>query len=258
MTVDLRIVDRVAQITLNRPEAHNAITLAMRQTLRDVWRQIDEQEQVLVVVLTGAGDRAFCTGADLAAGTPHDASFAAQTFGNQTSEHLLSGMAIDKPIVCAVNGFAIGGGLEIAMACDIRIAAEHAEFGMSEARIGSMPGSGGSQLLPRLVGRSMAMQMLLTGDRIDASTALRCGLVSEVVPADRLMDRAMELAGKIAANAPLSVRAIKRVVNQGIEAPLPSALDLERYAFGLLRETQDRQEGRAAFRERRAARFVGR
>lgn len=258
VSVDLCIGDRVATITLNRPAALNALTGEMRASLRDAWRAVDGDEDVLAVVLTGAGDRSFCTGADLKDAAQHGDSFVQQTFGDPASQHLLSGMGIDKPIICAINGYAIGGGLEIAMACDIRIAADHAEFGMPEPRVGSMPGSGGTQLLPRLVGRSMAMHMLLTGDRIDAATALRCGLVGEVVAGDRLADRAMEVARRIASNAPLSVRAIKAMVLRGSDAPLDSALAMERYAFGLLRDSDDRQEGREAFREKRAPRFRGR
>jgi (E)-benzylidenesuccinyl-CoA hydratase len=152
----------------------------------------------------------------------------------------------------------MGGGMELALACDIRIASANAQFALSEVKVGSMPGSGGTQRLPRAVSLSNAMLMLLTGDRIDAQEAYRIGLVSKVVPLAQLMPAALEIAGKIAANAPLSVRAVKRLVRQGMDMPLSHAIDVERYAFGLLYNSEDRVEGRKAFSEKRKPDYKGR
>lgn len=250
--------ENVATLTLNRPEAMNAIDPELRAALREAWNQVQRDDQIRAVILTGAGERAFCTGADLKKTMPPKESFAELTFGRSESDHLLVGMDVDKPVVCAINGMAMGGGLEIAMACDIRIACADAKFALPEVRIGSMPGAGGTQNLSRLVGLSSAMLLLLTGDRIDAVEALRIGLVSRVLPAADLMDGARELAARIAANAPLSVRAIKRVARDGLEMPLQAAIRAERLAFGLLRDTEDRIEGRKAFQEKRPPVYKGR
>lgn len=257
MTLDIAVSDRIAYITLNRPEAMNAIDPDLRTQLKQAWRQIGEDDEILVAVLTGAGDRAFCAGSDLKKTPPQTLSEAATAFGSGESDHLLAGLDTDKPIICAVNGYAIGAGLEIALAADIRIAAHHAKFGLTEARIGSIPGAGGTQRLPRVVGQSMAMHMMLTGDLIDAETALRIGLVSEVVPSGELADRASELATLISQNAPLSVRAIKRLVYRGQDMPLDTAVEMERFVFGLLRDTADRAEGRLAFQEKRPPEYRG-
>ena len=189
---------------------------------------------------------------------PPKESFAQMTFGHAQTNHLLTGMEMDKPIIGAINGYAMGGGMELALACDVRIASENAQFALSEVRIGSIPGAGGTQYLPRLIGRSDAMLMLLTGDRVDAQEALRIGLVSKVVPAAQLLETALAIATRIAQNAPLSVRAVKRLVREGSALPLDRALALESYVFGLLRDTEDRIEGRRAFQEKRAPVYRGR
>lgn len=250
--------ENVVTLTLNRPEAMNAIDPELRAELRDAWEQIQRDDRIRAVILTGAGERAFCTGADLKKTMPPKESFAELTFGRAESDHLLAGMELDKPIVCAINGMAMGGGLEIAMACDIRIASADAKFSLPEVRIGSMPGAGGTQNLTRLVGLSNSMLLLLTGDRIDAAEALRIGLVSRVLPAEDLMGGAREIASRIASNAPLSVRAIKRVAKDGLDMPLQAAIRAERLAFGLLRDTEDRIEGRKAFQEKRPPVYRGR
>lgn len=251
------VQDGVATVTLNRPEAMNSIDPETRAELRETWTRIAADDAVRCVVLTGSGDKAFCTGSDLKKTMPPKESHAQLTFGGATPAHLLTGMDSDKPLICAVNGYAMGGGMELALACDIRIAADTAQFALSEVRIGSIPGAGGTQRLPRLIARSDAMLMLLTGDRIDAAEALRIGLVSRVVPAAGLMPAALEIARRIAQNAPLSVRAIKRLVRDGLEMPLDKAIQLESYAFGLLRDTEDRIEGRRAFQEKRTPVYRG-
>ncbi len=164
----------------------------------------------------------------------------------------------DKPIICAINGYALGVGLELALACDIRIAVETARFGLPEVRVGSIPGAGGTQRLPRMVGMGDALLMLLTGDHIDSAEALRIGLINRVVPADRLMEEAVGIAGRIAANAPLSVRAVRRLALQGTDLPLEAAIRAERHVWGLLRDTEDRIEGRRAFQQKRKPVYHGR
>lgn len=251
MPILFDVQDHVAVLTLNRPEAMNSIDPETRAELYEAWQRLKHDDDIRIAILTGAGDKAFCTGSDLKKTMPPKESFAELTFGRSHSDHLLSGMDTDKPIICAVNGYAMGGGLELALACDIRIAGENAVFALSEVRIGSIPGAGGTQRLPRAIGVSNAMLMLLTGDRIDAQEALRQGLVSRVVSQETLLSTARDIALRIARNAPLSVRAIKRLVYGGMDTPLPAAMDAERYVFGVLRDTEDRIEGRNAFREKR-------
>ncbi|PLC49356.1 enoyl-CoA hydratase [Pollutimonas subterranea] len=258
MSLIFEVVDNVATITLNRPEAMNSIDPELRAELKSAWRRIHEDDSIRVAIITGAGQKAFCAGADLKKTMPPKETFAELTFGRAESDHLLVGLTTDKPLICAVNGYAMGGGMEIALACDIRIASETAQFALSEVRIGSLPGAGGTQRLPRAIGASNAMLLLLTGDRIDAAEALRMGLVSKVVAADDLLPAALEVANRIARNAPLSVRATKRLVYQGLDIPLQAGMDAERYAFGLLRDTEDRLEGRLAFQEKRPPVYKGR
>ncbi|MDO9075481.1 MAG: enoyl-CoA hydratase-related protein [Rubrivivax sp.] len=250
--------EHVAIITLNRPEAMNAIDPETRLELHEAWQRVARDDAVRCTVLTGAGDKAFCTGSDLKKTMPPKESPAQLSFGQAQSIHLLAGMEMDKPILCAINGFAMGGGMELALACDVRIASENAQFALSEVRIGSIPGAGGTQTLPRVIGRSDAMLMLLTGDRVDAQEALRTGLVSQVVPQAQLLETVLAIARRIAQNAPLSVRAVKRLVRDGASLPLPQALAMESYVFGMLRDTEDRIEGRRAFQEKRPPVYRGR
>lgn len=257
MAVELTREDGIATVVLNRPEKLNSIDPEMRLALQHAWSEVSQDRTVRAVVITGAGDRSFCSGVDLGATPPSIDPFAVEVFGFDGGDNLLKGLDPDLPIIAAINGYAIGGGLEIALGCDIRLASPNAEFGLSEVRVGSMPGAGGTQLLTRYIGRSLAMQMLLTGERIGAERAAEAGLVSELVEQDRLLPRAVEIAVAIARNAPLSVRAIKRLVRIGDDAPLSSALQMERLAFGLIRGTQDRKEGRTAFTERRPPHFTG-
>ncbi len=248
----------VATVILKRPEKLNAISAEMRAQLQDTWRDLSADPAVGSLVVTGAGERAFCVGNDLTGANSAQDSFPAEVFGPGGGDSLTKGLDPDLPVVAALNGYAIGGGLEIALACDIRIASSNAEFGLPEVRVGSIPGAGGTQLLPRLIGRSMAMHMLLTGERISAQRAYEVGLVSEVHPLTDLLPRALDIAHRIARNAPLSIRSVKRLVRLGDNAPLSSALATERYAFGLIKSTQDRSEGRAAFSADREPRYEGR
>lgn len=255
--VRFSVEGNVATVMLDRPEAMNAIDPETEAELRVCWRRIDTESDIRAVVLTGAGEKAFSTGADLKKTLQTGGSYAAKAFG-AGDESFVASLNSDKPLICAINGYALGGGLELALACDIRIAAPHARFGLPEVKVGTIPGAGGTQRLPRTVGGSDAMLMLLTGDMIDAAEALRLGLISRIVPAGELVAEAQSLARRIAANAPLSVRAIKRLVRDGRALPLEEAMRLERLAWGLLRDTEDRMEGRRAFQEKRAPNYVGR
>lgn len=250
--VIVSIDQSVATITLNRPHRRNAIDAALRAELADGLAELDAHPSVRVVVLTGAGT-AFCAGVD-------------QTEPQIDDRHVLARAAepvsapiarFSKPIIAAVNGAAVGGGLELALTCDLLVAHEAASFGLPEVQIGSMPGSGGTQRLLRVAPRPVAMRMLMTGERIDAAEAHRIGLVSDVFPALDFTDGVTAIAHRIADNAPLSLAAIKRSVTAGEQAALAAGLVVERSQWALLSSTQDRDEGRRAFRERRPARFIG-
>src|SRR5687767_2698708 len=241
VTVQFSVEAHVATLTLNRPEAMNSIDPETRQELIAIWNRVREDDDIWVVIVTGAGEKAFCTGADLKKTVPGNESFAQETFARAPTGPTAQ-METDKPIIAAINGYAMGGGLEIALACDIRIASENAQFALSEARIGSIPGAGGTQRLPRAIGMSDAMLMLLTAERIDAKEALRIGLVSKVVPQGELMQTARDIAAKIASNAPLAVRAIKRLAKRGLDMPLQQGIESERYVFGTLYHSEDRLE----------------
>jgi E-phenylitaconyl-CoA hydratase len=257
MSVQVTVNDYVALVKLNRPEAMNSIDPSMRSLLRDTWHSLGANDAVRAIIITGEGERAFCTGSDLKKTMPPSESFASLTFNRSRNDQILDGFPSDKPTIAAINGHALGGGLEIALACDIRIASTTASFALPEVKIGSIPGSGGTVRLPRTIGRSDAMMMLLCGDRIDAMEARRIGLVSRVFEPDQLLPEAQAIAQKIAANAPLAVRAVKRIVERTAEMSMPAALDMERMIFGLLRDTEDRVEGRKAFAEKRAAVYRG-
>lgn len=258
MPVVKTVQDGVAIVTLNRPEAMNSIDPESNEQLLAIWDQVSSDEEVRVVVLTGAGERAFCTGADLKKTMPPADSAARQVFRAGTRHSNFGTLQTDKPVIAAINGYALGGGLELALLADIRICSDNAQFGLPEVRVGSIPGAGGTQRLIRAVGQSDAMWMLLTGERIDANEALRIGLVSKVVPLAALQETAINLARAMAANAPLAMTAAKRLAMTGRELPLAGGLELERQAFGVLRDSEDRLEGRRAFADKRAPVFRGR
>jgi enoyl-CoA hydratase/carnithine racemase len=248
----------VAVVTLNRPDAINAISQAMRRQLPAALQALEADDDVRAVVLTGSGPRGFCAGADIK-------EFAAAETSLQARRRLLQGGIQDaierfsKPVVAAIHGFCLGGGLEIALACDIRIAAAGAQFGLPETGLGLIPGGGGTQRLPRIVGLGRALDLLLTGDRIDAAEAHRIGLVTRVVPevAD-LLEEAMQVARRIAAKPPAASAAAKEAARVGSTLDLQAGLRLEKDLFALLLATEDKLEAAAAFREKRAPRFTGR
>jgi len=257
----------VAVLTLDRPDSLNALDLAALRELRAHLIEFRDRADLRAAVLTGAGSRAFCAGADLK-GTQHSAASYAQAIfqGTDASADLglyirlmdLGELGLHKPIVAAVNGHCLGAGLEMALQCDLRIASANASFGLPEARVGSIPAVSGLHRLLKAVPSAHAMQMALTGERIDAVKAQQIGLVSEVLEPAALMDRALELAGAIAANAPLAVQAIKRLSRQTQHLSEADAQQITELYWGVLRDTDDRIEGRQAFAQKRAPVYAGR
>jgi enoyl-CoA hydratase len=255
-SVAVAVVDGVATITLNRPDKLNALDSAMLDELDNAIGDLVSREEVGGAILTGAG-RAFVAGADISALaqlTPVDA----QQFALRGQELFTRIERCGKPIIAAVNGFALGGGCELAMACHVRVASDGARFGQPEVKLGTIPGYGGTQRLPRLVGRGRALQLLLTGEMIDAAEAYRIGLVNRVVPAAELLPAADALLRQMLANAPLALSACIDAVNQGLPLPLDDAMALEAGLFAMLAGTRDMAEGASAFVEKRPARFSGR
>lgn len=260
MALEHLLVDRdgaVSIITINRPKVLNALNGPTLDELSQVIDEAGRDESVRALILTGAGDRAFVAGADineLAVQTP---------IGGR--EHARRGQALfdrierlGKPVVAAVNGFALGGGCELAMACTMRIAADTAKLGQPEINLGLLPGYAGSQRLPRLVGRGRALELLLLGHQISAEEAWRIGLVNRVVPATELMTEAKKTAQALASKAPVAVRYILDAVASGLEMPFGEAQDYEATLFGLLSTSEDMREGTQAFLEKRKAEFKGR
>ena len=251
--------ERLAYVTLNRPDVLNAINQEMRRELAEVWTDIRNDPEVWVAIVTGAGDRAFSAGADLkdmASRTPEE--FAAE-FWRPALPALNRGLELWKPVIAAVNGLAVGGGLEIALASDIRIASENARFGLMEVLRGILPGGGGTQRLPRAIPLGLAMEMLLTGDLIDAQEAYRVGLVNRVVPRSELLPEAEKLANKLCYNsAPLSVRAIKEAAMRGLNTTLEEGLRIESLMRRIISTTDDSREGPRAFSDKRKPNYKAR
>jgi E-phenylitaconyl-CoA hydratase len=246
-TIDIRVEDAVAVLTLNRPDKRNAINDEMREEMTAAFERFGAEPAIRVVVLTGAGP-AFCAGGDLTMAMPPDP---------QRPRIVESLDRFEKPVIAAINGLAFGGGLELALACDLRIAAHGARFALPEVRIGSLPGSGGTQRLPAVVGPTLAAQMILTGEPIDAAHALAAGLISQLCAPEELIDTAMAHARTIARNAPLAVIAAKRALRLAAGMHRAENLDFERALFHELALTEDRNEGRRAFREKCQPVFKG-
>lgn len=248
---------RLAYVTINRPERRNAIDGDTSQDLLDAFTDFKNDDDAWVAILTGAGDQAFSAGADLAA-----MAQAMMGGGGMRLDIPFAGITRDfecwKPIIAAVNGYCLAGGLELALSCDIRIAAEHAAFGLPEPKRAIIPAASGTQRLPRAVPLAFAMELLLSGERFDAQTALRFGLVSRVVPADQLMPTVEEVAGKILECGPLAVRAIKQAAYQGLELPFAEGLALEAKLAGGVMRSEDAREGPLAFMQKRAPQYKGR
>jgi len=246
----------IAYVTVNRPKVLNALNMATMEELRTAFHEIKNDVGVRVVILTGAGEKAFIAGADIGELAQHDAVSAKQyTHRGQSVLNLIENLG--KPVIACINGFALGGGCEIAMACTMRLASETAKLGQPEVKLGIIPGYGGTQRLPRLVGKAIAMQLVLTGEMISAQEAHRIGLVNEVVPAASLIARAEAIAQKIIANPPLAVQYAMEAVNKGMEMTLGEGLYLEATLFGVACATEDKKEGTRAFLEKRPAVFKG-
>jgi enoyl-CoA hydratase/carnithine racemase len=248
--------DKIAYITVNRPKVLNALNLPTMEDLRRAFTSAKEDPEVRVVILTGAGEKAFVAGADINELQKHTPIEGKEwTHIGQSVLDLMENLG--KPVIACVNGFALGGGCELAMACTMRLASETAKLGQPEVKLGVMPGYGGTQRLPRLVGKGLAMQLVLTGEMITAQEAYRIGLVNEVVAPSELMSRAEAIARKIIANSPLAVQYAMEAVNHGLDMPLKEGLFLEATLFGVLCASEDKKEGTTAFLEKRQANFKG-
>ena len=248
----------VGIVTFNRPSVLNALRTKLLAEVARALAQLEADPEVRAIVITGAGEKAFAAGADIAelnalssAGSGADQARMGQAITRQIER-------LRKPVIMAINGFALGGGCELAMAGDILIASENAKFGQPEVNLGLIPGYGGSQRTTRLIGKGMAMYLCLTGEIIDASEALRVGLVQRVVPAAELMTHAKRIAATIASKAPLAIAACKRVINNGAHLSIDDALELEALEFGTLVNTEDIREGTGAFLEKRKPQWKGR
>jgi enoyl-CoA hydratase len=247
----------IAYVTVNRPKVLNALNTPTWADLETAFQDAKADASVLGVILTGAGEKAFIAGADISELAHVDA------YGAEESSRFGQGVLdlienLGKPVIAAVNGFALGGGCETAMACTMRIATEHAKFGQPEVKLGLLPGGGGTQRLPRLVGKGRALQLILTGETISAQEAYRIGLVNEVVPAASLIDRAETILKQIAANAPIAVKFSLEAANKGLETSQSQGLALEASFFGICAATEDKKEGTMAFLEKRTPQFRGR
>jgi enoyl-CoA hydratase/carnithine racemase len=249
--------DGIAYVTLNRPKVLNALNQRTWQDLRAAFEDARDDATVRGVILTGAGDKAFIAGADISE-IAHITAVDAQQSSRYGQDVLTLIETLGKPVIAAVNGFALGGGCETAMACTIRIASEHARFGQPEVSLGIIPGGGGTQRLPRLVGKGRALQLILSGAMITAQEAYRIGLVNEVVPATDLIPRAEAILKQIFANAPVAIRFSLEAVNRGLETSQAEGMALEASLFGLCAGTEDKNEGTQAFLQKRAAKFTGR
>jgi len=266
MAIRFEKIEQVAVLTLDRPEALNALDLDSLHLLRTHLQRYRDDPQLRALVITGHGERSFCTGTDLRATRSSPASYAAAMFASKADASEqglyirlmdLTDLGLWKPVVAAINGYCLGGGMELALQCDIRLAGEHASFGLPEVCSGSIPAVAGVYRLIKAVGTSHALQMALTGERITAAQALAIGLVSEVTSQERLVARAMEVARRIAGNGPLAVQAVKKLSRQAAHLSEPEAQELTDLHWGALRDTHDRQEGRAAFAEKRQPVFTG-
>jgi len=247
----------IAYVTVNRPKVLNALNTPTWTDLQAAFQDAKADASVHGVILTGAGDKAFIAGADISELAHVDAYEAEESsrFGQSVLDLIEN---LGKPVIAAINGFALGGGCETAMACTMRIAAEHARFGQPEVKLGLLPGGGGTQRLPRLVGKGRALQLILTGETIPAQEAYRIGLVNEVVPAADLIDRAETILKQITANAPIAVKFSLEAANKGLETSQSEGLALEASYFGICAATEDKKEGTSAFLEKRAPQFRGR
>lgn len=258
MSIDFELdASGVAVITINRPERMNAMDAEHYRLLSEAWRRVRDDPDVRVAIVTGAGERSFTAGADLKSHVPAPAALS-EFWLTQRDQLLNRGLEVWKPVVAAVNGYCLGGGMTLLLATDIRVAASHATFGLSEVKRGILPGNGGTQRVLDQLPHAVGMELLLTGDPIDAEAALRWGLVNKVVEQAQLLDTARAYATRIAANAPLAVQAAKEMALRARDVDRATGLRLEQTINRLLQSTEDVREGTAAFAEKRPPRFSGR
>ena len=252
----IQIDSGIAIITINRPKAMNALNEKTLIELQDIFDSVAEDVAIKVVIITGSGEKAFVAGADIAAMQPLSALEARQ-FAKLGHRVMTAIESCSKPVIAAVNGFALGGGCELALGCDIRIVAENARFGQPEVNLGVIPGFGGTQRLSRLIGKGRALELILTGDMIDATEAYRIGLANKVVPLDQLLDTTKKMASAIISKGSYAVQLAKEAVHNGLELDLDRANQYEAELFGLCFATTDQKEGMQAFLEKRQAEFKG-
>jgi enoyl-CoA hydratase/carnithine racemase len=246
----------IAIVTLNRPEAANALSTALLNELSELLGHLAFRKDVRVVIVTGAGEKVFCAGADLKERAGMNETEVRKTVA-LIRETINQVEQLPQPVIAALNGSAFGGGLELALACDIRVAADTAQLGLTETSLGIIPGAGGTQRLPRLIGTGKAKELIFTAKRITAKEAEQIGLIEYAVPSAQLMEKALEIAGQIAANAPIAVRQAKLAVNRGLDVDLATGLRLEQMAYEVTIPTKDRLEGLQAFKEKRKPVYKG-
>ena len=257
MSIDFELHDDgVAVITINRPDQRNALDAEHYQALSDAWTRVRDDAAVRVAIITGAGDKVFSAGADLKTWIGRQAPMS-ELWQTQKGMLLNRGLEVWKPVIAAVNGHCLAGGMTLLLATDLRVSAAHATFALSEVKRGIIPANGGTQRLLQQLPHAIAMEMLLTGEAIDADAAARHGLINRVVPADQLMDSALVLARRVAANAPLAVQAVKELALRSGEMPLSAGLRFEQFVQQSLQRSEDAAEGLEAFAARRPARFTG-
>jgi len=248
----------VGIVTLNRPDSMNALSMKLKEELSKVFDEMEKDPEVKVVILTG-GTKCFCAGADIKERASSEMTTAGFYFSQRATHTLFNKIEnLSKPVIAAISGVAVGGGCELTLVCDLRIASETARFGLPEVKIAVMPAGGGTQRLPRLIGVTKAKELLFMGDFVDAQEAFRLGLVNKVVPVDGLMGEAKDFARKLAERPPLSIKFLKRTVNVGMQLDLTSALDFETSCAAIVIGSEDRMEGFKAFLEKRKPVFKGR
>ena len=252
--IEYERADGLALIRINRPDKRNAISHATLDELQDAVNQAARDPEAVVIAFTGAGEQAFCAGFDLNEVLDRDLRLALEPIIQGLADQL---ERTPKPTIAAINGICFGGGLEVALGCDLRVATPNARFATPEGRVGIIPGGGATARLPRIVGRAWGMEMLLMGEVVDAERALDIGLITRLVPAEKLMEEVRAMTSHLASYAPMVPRTMKAMVHHGMEASLSSALILEKYAQGALVQTSDKREGISAFLEKRSPKFTG-
>ena len=250
------MVDGIVILTLTRPQAANALSVSLFKEIKETLVDIKYDSSIKSVIVTGQGEKAFCAGADLKERADMDEEQAKRTV-SLIKEVINSFEALPKPVIAAINGVALGGGLELAMACDIRIAADSAKLGLTETSLAIIPGAGGTQRLSRLIGKGKAKELIFTARKIDAIEAEKIGLTEYAVPIDQLLDKAFEIAAQIAKNGPIAITQAKFAIDKGYEVDLATGLEIEEKAYEIIIPTKDRLEGLAAFKEKRPPIYKG-